>query len=469
MRYDLTTEAWISVLTDTGMDDRSLTTIFDDDVLAVVTGDPLEDAAIVRLLLAIRIAAGPGGSPRQWVSDHAERFDLFSPTQPFGQNPDMARLVGMDRVTRPLSAQSYALAGNGSTAVNQFHTLSGVTFTAAAAARLLLMRQAFSVGGIQQFPAAAYGKAPISAKTAVCTGRAFVWIDTGRLASTLDINAEAAYPQPRGTFHFGWPDPATAPPVAGNPGGVLDALTWPSRSIYLLPADPVAEVMICDGLRWPEASTPGYGAEREAELFPYAVFERKTKKAPLTIQGVHVERVPWRQLLAGLAAEQPAGSVLAVAKTRPAAGAVVRIAGLGSFQARIDGPVTGSFPVPAPGVDVAGLAELVGEAFVSHGSYFGALANAAGFTDRQQSAALAGRLSQYVSLPAQLEPVAVAAAQGALTLEQARERVAAIVAAANRRALDQFRLVHVDAAARVDARKSVKALAGSTSGRKDEK
>lgn len=471
MRYHLTDQPWIPVLTDTGMDHRGLATAASDDVVTIATGDPLEDAAITRLLLAIRIiAAAHKQTPAQWLADHADRFDLFSPTQPFGQNPDMARLVNMDRVTRPLSAQSYALAGNGSTAVNQFHTLSGVTFSPAAAARLLLMRQAFSVGGIQQFPAAAYGKAPISAKTAVCTNRAFVWIDTGRLASTLDVNADLVAGAPLGTFYFGWPDPQTAPPIAGSPGGVLDALTWPARSIYLLPADPVGEVMICDGLRWPDAATPGYSAQREAELIPHAVFERRTAKAPLTIQGVHTERVPWRQLLTGLAADQPDRSVLAFARTADLpAGSLVRIAGLGSYQARIDGAVIGAFPVPARGVDVPALSALLGEAFSAHGSYFGSLAHAAGLTDRQLSASLTARLSGYLRLPGQLEPVAAAAARADIPLEQARERVGEIVAAANQRALDQFRLVHVDAAGRVDARKSAMSLAGSATGRKDPK
>lgn len=469
MRYPLTDQPWIPVLTDTGMDHRGLASVFESDVLTVASGDPLEDAAIVRLLLAIRIAAAAQElTPHRWVSEHADRFDLFSPTHPFGQNPDMARLVGLDRVTRPLSAQSYTLAGNGSTAVNQFHTLSGVTYTPAAAARLMLMRQAFSVGGIQQFPAIAYGKGPISAKAAVCTNRAFTWIDTGRLATTLDANAELVAGRPLGTFHFGWPDPQTPPPIAGNPSGVLDALTWPARSIYLLPADPVAEIAICDGLRWPETGTPGYSPQREADLIPHAVFERKTKKAPFTIQGVHTERTPWRQLLTALASEQPHGSVLAAARTADLPpGSVVRIAGLGSYQARIDGAVTGAFPTPTAGVDLAGLSALISEAFISHGSYFGSLAHAAGLTDRQQSAAMTGRLSQYLALPGQLEPIAAAAVRAEITLEQARDRITAIVTAANRRALDQFRLVHVDAAGRVDARKSAMSLTGTRTGRKD--
>lgn len=470
MQYSLTNQPWIPVLTDTGMDDRSLTTVFSDDVLAIATGDPLEDAAIFRLLLAIQIASG--GNPDRWLGDHADRFDLFSHTHPFGQNPDMARLINIDRITRPLSAQSYTLAGNGSTTVNQFHTLSGVTYSPAAAARLLLMRQAFSVGGIQQFPAAAYGKAPISAKTAVCTNRAFVWIDTGRLSSTLDINADLVAAQPKGTFHFGWPDPQTPPPIAGTPGGVLDALTWNARSIYLVPSDPVIDIMICDGLRWPESTTPGYDPQREAELIPHAVFERKTAKAPLTIQGVHTERIPWRQLLTGLATEQPEGSVLAAARANPQSlphGSLVRITGLGSYQARIDGPVTGAFPVPATGVDMPALAELLGEAFTSHGSYFGSLAHAAGLTDRHQSAALTQRISQYTALPARLEPVATAAARAEITLDQAREQVTAIVADANRRALDQFRLVHVDAAGRVDARKTAMSSTGRTPAEKGTK
>lgn len=495
VQYSLAEQPWIPVLTDTGMGQRGLLTVFDSDVRTIATGDPLADVAILRLLLAIRIAANTRAvTPQQWVSGHADRFDLFSPTQPFGQNPDMARFVALPGATRPIIAASYALAGSGSTAANPFHTLSGVTFTPAAAARLLLMRQAFSVGGIQQFTeaviyedlpdtrpgkegairrraagSAAYGKAPLSAKTAVCTNRAFVWIDTGDLTTALDHNAALVADRPAGTFHFGWPDPGTPPPITGTPTGVLDALTWPSRSIYLVPADPVTDIMICDGLRWPEATTPGWTPETEAELIPHAVFERKTKTAPFTIQGVHAERVPWRQLLTGLAADQPAGTVLASALSAAVQleGSTVRICGLGSYQARIDGPVAGAFPVPAPGVDVTGLAELVAGAFTSHGSYCGALAHAAGLTDRAQSAALVSRLSRYSALPTQLEPVAAAAARGRLSLSDARAAVAEIVDAANRSALNQFRRVHPEAAGRVAARKAAQPLAENTIGRKD--
>lgn len=188
MEFSLAERDWIPVLTDAGMSQRNLHTVFTADVVDLASGDTLEDAAILRLLIAIAIAAHAENlDPREWVASRADRFDLFSRSRPFGQNPDMARFVTAERSTRPLAAQSYVLAGNGSTAVNQFHTLSGVTFTPAAAARLLLMRQAFSVGGIQQWPASAYGKEPCSAKTAVCTNRAFVWVDTGRLAHTIDV------------------------------------------------------------------------------------------------------------------------------------------------------------------------------------------------------------------------------------------------------------------------------------------
>lgn len=488
---------WIPVLTDNGMDHRSLRGVFTDDVAAVATGDPLEDAAVLRLLLAIRIAAAARDvAPQQWVATHADRFDLFSAAAPFGQNPDMARFVGIDGAARPVSAQSYALAGNGSTADNWFHTLSGVEFTPAAAARLLLMRQAFSVGGIQQFTeavifaevpdtragkegktrkqstgSATYGKAPLSAKTAVCTNRAFVWIDTGKLCTTLDVNADLVAGRPVGTFHFGWPDPAIPPPAAGDPTGVLDALTWPARSMYLIPGDPVTDVMICDGLRWPEASTPGYTPDREATLIPHAVFERKTKTAPYTVQGVHTERVPWRQLLNGLAATQPTGTVLATAAAGDMPpGSRLRICGLGSYQSRIDGAVAGSFPVPAAGVDIAAVSALVNEAFSSHGSYVGSLVHAAGLTDRKQAAALNGRLVKYTALAVQLEPVAAAAAAGVLPLAQTREHIDKLLAAANSSARDQIRVVHVLAAGRVDARKSAPPpLADSKKGRKDAK
>ena len=134
--------------------------------------------------------------------------------------------------------------------------------------------------------------------------------------------------------------------------------------------------------------------------------------------------------------------------------AVFRIAGLGSFQARIDGPVAGSFPVPAPGVDIAAVSSLIDEAFVNHGSYFGSLSSAAGLTDRRQAAGLVGRLSQYSALPGQLEPIAAAAARGHYPLEEARRRVAAVVERANGSALRQFAPTHVVAAGRVAARKA---------------
>lgn len=482
MNFSLVTQPWIPVLTDTGMDMRSLSNVLDSDVRDLAGGDVLEDAAILRLLIAVAIAAAAEEtSVHQWLDSHADRFDLFSPDRPFGQNPDMARFVEIEGATRPLVDASYALAGSGSTTVNQFHTLSGISFTPAEAARLLLMRQAFSVGGIQQFTegviyqevpdtrpgkegktrrqaagSAAYGKGPLSAKTAVCTNRAFVWIDTGRLEDTVAFNAQLTAGAPAGTFHFGWPDPATPPPIKGRPSGVLDALTWPSRSIYLLPGDHVEHIMVCDGLRWPEPKDPQYPPEREAELIPHAVFERKTAKAPATIQGVHVERVPWRQLLVGLAAEQPAGSVLAAAADRAKvpAGSRVRMAGLGSYQARIDGPVAGSFPVPVPGVDIGALAALVSEAFVAHGSYFGSLAYAAGLTDRSQSGQLTARLSSYSALPAQLEAVAAEYVRGHIPLEETKERINALVAAANTAALNQFRINHPIAAGKVAARKN---------------
>lgn len=483
MEFSLAEQPWIPVLTNKGMDERSLLTVLDSDVRDLASGDVLEDAAILRLLVAIVIAAADQKmTAQQWISDHRDRFDLFCTQHPFGQNPDMARFIGTEGAARPIIDASYALAGSGSTAVNQFHTLSGITFSPAAAARLLLMRQAFSVGGIQQFTeaiiyetvpdtrpgkqgktrsqaagSAAYGKGPLSAKTAVCTNRAFVWIDAGRLEETVAVNARVCAGKPVGTFHFGWPDPATPPPIAGRPTGVLDALTWPSRSIYLVPGDPVEEIMVCDGVRWPDPKDPQYPPEREAELVPHAVFERKTAKAPATIQGVHVERVPWRQLMVGLASEQPADSVLAAAINTAAdlpAGARVRIAGLGSYQARIDGPVAGSFPVPVPGVDMGALVDLISQAFVQHGSYFGSLAHASGLTDRTQSARLTGRLSGYAGLPAQLEQLAIDYACGRSTVEEASQRVAVLVDAANGAALDQFRVSHPAAAGKVAGRKA---------------
>src|ERR1700712_411187 len=156
--FSLVSEPWLPVLTTSGMRTCGLVGVFNPDVIAIATGDDLEDTALTRLLLAIHIAATDSGlAPQEWIDAQRSRFDLFDVHRPFWQNPGMARFAELPGAVRPLVSASYRHAGRGSTAVNVWHNESGLVFDSAAAARLLVVRQQFSVGGKQPFTTAAYG------------------------------------------------------------------------------------------------------------------------------------------------------------------------------------------------------------------------------------------------------------------------------------------------------------------------
>lgn len=341
---NLVSDPWLPALTRHGMRTLGLVDALtaDSGVLDIASGDPLEDAAIMRLLVACDIAAVAAGlSSAQWVEAHRGRFDLFDPVAPFWQHPGMAAFADDPKASRPVAAASYRLVGNGSTAAGDSHNEAGIVFTPAEAARMLLVRHMFSVGGIQSFVASAFGKEPMSAKNAVGTSRGFVWVQGATLLETLELSRPTTGPV--GTFHFSWPD-GIAPATVGEPGGMLDALTWQARAIKLLRnADGMVDrVMICDGARWPEPGNGTWTAENDEQLIPHATYIQRKASDPFTAQDVHVDRPVWRQLLTAWATAGEPGLL----GTNLGRG-TIRMTGLGSFQARIDGAVTGSLPVPA--------------------------------------------------------------------------------------------------------------------------
>jgi len=313
----------------------------DVGVLDIASGDPLEDSAIMRLLVACDLAAVQSGmSAADWVDSQRPRFELFDPVAPFWQNPEMSKFVENPRATRPVAAGSYRLVGNGSTAAGDSHNEAGIVFTPAEAARMLLVRQMFSVGGSQPFVATAFGKDPMSAKNAVCTSRGFVWVHGDTLADTLELSRPTSGSV--GQFHFSWPK-ELSPADVGAPAGILDALTWQARAMMLLRnADGMVDrVMICDGVRWPEPGSGTWTAEDDEQRIPHATYIQKKEADPFTAQDVHVDRPVWRQLLTAWSTEGAPGILGAC----PGRG-TIRMTGLGSFQARIDGAVTGALPVP---------------------------------------------------------------------------------------------------------------------------
>jgi hypothetical protein len=462
--FSLVTEPWIPVLTATGMGTRGLAGVFAPDVITVACGDDLENTAITRLLLAVQIAASHSGvTPTDWLDSHRDRFDLFHPDRPFWQNPDMARFAELPGAVRPIISASYRHTGSKSAAVNLWHSASGLTYTPAAAARLLVARQQFSVGGIQAFTATAYGKAPMSAKTAVATNRPLLWLDTGRLAASLAATAALTDDRPPrqvlvrlarrgrpGRFWFGWPDGA-APADYGDPTGILDALTWQSRSTLLcgISADAVAGIMICDGMRWPEPNTDG--AQRDLALIPHTVYARKKATDPYTAQDVHPSRPIWRQLATMCAdPDNPTAPWQAAAAE---VGGRWRLGGLGSYQAGISGPLSGSFPAPRDPVALAGFLADLTATYQRIASAVGSLARGISETDGYGPA-----IPTHTGLAAHCAPIAEQLACGQITVDVARAALDAAAGDVLARSYAAVTRVRPRVAGRTAARKTNEAV-----------
>lgn len=447
--FSLVGAPWIPLLTTSGMECRGLAGAFGDDVITVATGDDLEDAAITRLLLAVQIAAdGSGLRPPDWLDSHEAEFNLFDQQRPFWQNRDMARFVEVKGAVRPLLSASYRYAGRGSTAVNPWHNECGLVLDAAAAARLVVVRQQFSVGGKQPFAATAFGNRPMSATTSVATNRPFLWLDDGRLASSLILTAALAGSRARGRFWFTWPDGAQ-PGEPGIPTGVLDALTWQSRSILLIPgtADVCPGIMICDGVRWPDARQADSG--HDLELVPHTVYAPSGDTATYLAQRVHPDRAAWHQL--AVMCTDPAHPVPRVNRDGPP-GSVLprwRLSGLSAFQAAIAGTVSASFPIP---VDPTALGLVIAEMGRARRRLAGvdaSLAAAVSSTVERRPA-----LVRRPNLQSEFETIAVDVATGDLSPENAIGLVEGIVVSATAQAYAHVARVRPLAAARVAARRA---------------
>lgn len=449
--FNLATEPWIPVLTTQGMRTVALPEAFAPDVVAVATGDDLEDLAVSKMLLAVAIAADVESTPAQdWVRAHVEDFDLFHPARPFGQNADMARFLDVEDVVKPILHHSYRHAGRGGLASNQFHSYSGVSITPAEAARILLVRQSFSVTGVQQFKKGLFpsqrhpGKGKqleaVNGYPSVYVSRAFAWIVEDTLDLTLAANVAAVRDLPKGRFQFTWTD--GHPPLYLAPEGVLDGLTYLSRSVYLVPGTSVDQAIVCEGLRWPAADdNVGYTADQAPTLLPFTLFKMpadkpaRTAKAPKrtapATPPVTIEKTPWRQLLDGLATQQPVTAALASA--RP--GQRVTVAGLAtSSGGRLDGTLTGTLPVPADGVDAAAIAELVDTRIDKHVTLLMAQRTQRG-RDASQDAEKKVRKALRMDITHRLDelmyPHVVAALDGKITLEELDTLLTSIVAAAD--------------------------------------
>ena len=414
---NLTTGEWIPLLTTNGPATGGLRRCFDDDVIAVAGEDEFENSSTMRLLVAVQIAAGREGiTPQQWCDRHADEFELFSPTAPFWQNPDMARFADSDDAKRPLTNASYRDGGAWSLAVNLRHDGAGIVYSHAAAARLLVMRQMYSVCGNLPFKKHFYGDSATKGQASLGFSRPMLWLDTGRLSDSLALTASLTADHPAGTFWTTWPD-GVKPNGIGSPTGVLDGLTWLSRSILLTDVTPdsVGAVMICGGIRWPEASTAKsalHSPARDQELLPYTTYTRKTARGPYIVRGVHVGHTPWRQLAEWCVDESgPAAGWQQVAADR---GGSWHLSGMSGDKSAVHGPVSGSFPAPADPEAMRVFLKAVDTEFSSVASLAGSLNKAVTEFDGFYAA-----IPSHTALDAVAEPLARDLATGEISLADA--------------------------------------------------
>lgn len=334
---NLVDDAWIPALTRSGPRVYGLREVLKhaDDVAAIHTGNPLVDAALLRLLFAIDFASE--GNSQQWLEEHRQRFELFDRDVPFAQNAELERYWDEPKAARTVLWLSQPNSSPESMVHSYRHAASGVRYTPAQAARYLVMRQHFSTGGIQSYVGS---KAPKSAKGSLAATRPFVWIDAGSLSATLRANRLES--SPIGTFHFTWPEGVTySPPDETTPDGVVSSLTWLARNVLLhRDAEGMVDVhQLSDGMRAVEVSP---------EVMPYTSFRKLKKNGPFTPWDVHVSRPGWRQLLVAYAENGPGILAHTGGKT-----GVLRLTGLASTQSLIDGTISGVLPIPRISPDQA--------------------------------------------------------------------------------------------------------------------
>lgn len=374
-------------------------------IRGVASEDVLVDAALMRLLLAVDMAAhAEGSTPEGWLYAHRQSFELFDADQPFWQNP---RMGAYWELPGAVSAAGGLHRPNGSP-LSIVHSVDdaladvrGTVLTPAEAARYLVMRQQFSTGGIQSFPAkAAFGLANSSAKSTVANQAPLVYVEGATLADTLAASRIAG---PVGDFQFTWPTGVT-PGSDGSPRGIVDTLTWQARSVLLRRNDDgiVDAYLCCDGIR--------YGA-LQPELVPHTTFEQKTKNAEWTVRAPHHQRAGWRQLLDAYAAGGP--GLLSHLPTDPPAHTDLRFIGLSSFQGRLDGQADGRLPMPhISQADATTVSAAVSDVYKEVSSALGSAAAALGSKDWGDRR----RTDATTAIAAAVEPIVADTLRGDLTV-----------------------------------------------------
>lgn len=253
--YDLLTQPWIPVIGSDGKPRRlGLVDLLRDAAsLRAVAGVPPVRVAVLRLAIAVlRDALGHGAIDEAWwreswgagklpddaladyLSRHRDRFDLFSPSAPFLQDP---ALRGDRTVVRSVAELTPHLPkGNNATLIHRTTDLHGpnpVRFSFAEAACWLVSLHAHVRPGTT---AARHAAPPgrISGRAGPLLGRLLAVPDCENLARTLLLNLPRAARDPLDLPAYRAAEPVRSGAEACGP---VSLLTWTSRHVLLLPDD----------------------------------------------------------------------------------------------------------------------------------------------------------------------------------------------------------------------------------------
>lgn len=278
--FNLIRQPWVRVRWLTGeVEELSLAEVFvQAPQIRGLAGElPSQDAAVLRLMLAIMLAATrpdyqrnefecldlweswsqPDGFPTEVVIDYldwvAERFELFSSTTPFMQVPDLhtasGKASGLGKIIAELpDGHQYFTTRAG-------EHVKSLSF--AEAARWLVHCQQFDPAGIKSGAVGDErvkgGKGYSFGYPAWAGNLGVVILEGANLAETLLLNLPLLQTNPSDLPVWERPQ-STAAADASHPVpvGPADAFTWPSRRVRLLSAGGrVIDVQISNGDRLP--------------------------------------------------------------------------------------------------------------------------------------------------------------------------------------------------------------------------
>lgn len=194
----------------------------------------------------------------QWKS----RFDLFDLDHPFYQDPNFgSREKDIKNLTKGTTPEPKGISGfllhlaSGNNATLFDHSLDDqpIAYTAAEAAQLLVMLQAYSLGGMSS---ASIGKDKYYKDSPF--GRGILFLNKGKnLFETLMLNLSARDFDPLKSMDNDqpcWEKDDIFESERFAPHGMLDFLTWQSRRILLIPEMSNGEIVVTSFF-----AAPGHG------------------------------------------------------------------------------------------------------------------------------------------------------------------------------------------------------------------